>query len=277
MRSLLFLMLFIPLLSIAQNKRKGKVSYSKGTLFAEVGLNKTNYLNNSVQFQGIGYDFTLANGNPKDNIIGTNGPQIDAKIGYYIEKHWALNLGYNRINYRYYDNGAVTINGKINPGVDPSGYFSGSYVNQLVSLDSNQFVFANEAISIFSLGLTRTDHLFALGSQRNFLVSSNIGANLGALVSNSTFNFAGKNETGTTSLSGISFSGNVGLRFEFFKKMYLLTNFTTGYHNQFSIRTREAELNAKAIQGVWFTQFNAAIGMLFYIRPTNDCSTCPVW
>lgn len=277
MQRLVFLFFFIPLIGFGQNSRKGKVSYSKGTLFAEVGLNKTNYLSNTVQFQGVGYDFTIANGNPQDNMIGSSGPQLDAKIGYYVGKHWALNLGYNRMNYRYYDNGSVTLNGKINPGVDPSGNWSGSYVNDAVSLDSNQFLFANEALSNFSLGLTRTDHIIAIGSQRNFVLASVLGANIGALVSNSTFNFAGKNESGTSSLSGINFTGNAGLRFEFFKKIYLLTNFTTGYHNQFSIRTREAEINAKAIQGVWFTQFNVAIGMLFYVRPTNDCSTCPVW
>jgi hypothetical protein len=46
---------------------------------------------------------------------------------------------------------------------------------------------------------------------------------------------------------------------------------------QTHVGTRTNDPNAFASQKFAFMQFDTNVGFLFYIRPTNNCNTCPVW
>jgi hypothetical protein len=100
---------------------------------------------------------------------------------------------------------------------------------------------------------------------------------VGGLVSDNTFLFSGKQDQKLRSFSGFAASGHVGVRLEFFKHLFIQSNFSGGIMGQSHVRTRANDPNAFADQNFGYVQFDTNLGFLLYIRPTNNCNTCPVW
>ncbi len=273
--------------SVWKNKKQ-KVSHAQGTLFGYWGYNRSVFSNSNIRFVGPGYDFALGGAQAHDNQtpfgatyfhpLKITVPQYNTRIGYYFKHHWALSVGHDHMKYILADQNEVTLSGRVNPGIDETGSWSGTYSGEQITTNRELFHYENSnGVNYLRAELTRTDMLLAFGQERQFVISSNLGVGLGGLISYNDFRFGGKESRKTISMSGYGVSGHLGLRFEFFRHVFFQTNLSTGLHHQMKVRTRANDPTSFARHLYGFAQFDAGLGFLLYLRPTNDCDSCPVW
>ena len=282
MRLIVLILFLAPIVSNAQSKsRKSKFSNSQGTLFGSFGINRSWYSKSTINFTGAGYDFKLKGSKAKDmpnyNLSKLQLTQFNARLGYYFKNYFAVSIGFDHMNYAMIDKNNVLFSGTVNPGVDTVTNFSGTYLNKDFITDNSKFDYQNVGLNYINLKLSRTDQWIKAGNKDWFAISSDLGLGLGAVLSSTNFKFAGIEDVKTSSLSGVGLSAYGGLRFEFFKHLFVQTGFTAGYMKQFNVHTRENEPNASVKQSFTFFQFESTIGFLIYARPTNDCRSCPHW
>lgn len=286
MKTLIVLILLIGITPVYGQRKKSKNSYSRGTFFGYVGYNRSFYSKSNVQFSGVGYDFKLNGVRATDdnqqtvndyfNFKAGQLPQYNARIGYYLRDHWALSIGNDHLKYKSVANQQVLISGNVNAGVDTSTNLSGSYVNEPFNMVQPKFVYSMTGLNYLKLELIRTDQWLATRNKQ-LAFSTNIGIGAGPLVSATEFGFAGLNDGKLISISGFGVSGHMSLRFEFFKHLFVQSNLNGGMMQQLKVKTRFNEPQAFAKQAFGFVQLDAVIGFLIYIRPTNDCNSCPHW
>lgn len=277
MRLVLLLALMMIAAPTHAQKRKSKNSYARGTLFLYGGYNRSFYTKSDIHFQGNGYDFEMKGSRAYDNPdrIGAKfvdarivTPQFNARIGYYIRDHWAISVGFDQMKYLFADRNEVRLSGTMLDTTYPDTEFI---------TDRSTFHYANTGMSSYlRFEVTRTDQWFATRS-KDFAVSTNLGLGTGALLTYNDFRFAGQEDRHTSSLSGYGISGHIGLRLEFFKHVFLQGNFNGGFLHQLNVKTRPDEPAARAKHHYGYGQVDAVLGFLFYIRPTNDCNSCPHW
>jgi hypothetical protein len=282
MRYVFLIFLLLPFFSEAQSgRRKSKVSNSRGTLFGNVGLNQSWYSKSTIKFVGPGYDFSMKGVKAQDDtsydFYQFGLVQYNARIGYYFRNFFAVSIGLDHMKYGILDKNSILLSGTVNPGIDTVTNYSGTYLNESKIIDSSKFDYRNYGLNYINLKFSRTDQWVKTGNNDWFAVSSDLGIGLGAMLSSTNFSFAGKRDYQTSSLSGFGVSAYAGVRFEFFRHLFVQTGLTGGYIGQFHVRTQESEPNAFAKQKYGFAQFETTIGFLLYVRPTNDCNSCPHW
>lgn len=270
---------------LAENRKKPKNSMARGTLFFYWGYNRSAYTKSNIHFSGNGYDFTLSGVRAKDRPANTLSeyvdptkftvPQFNFRIGYNFANYWNISLGYDHLKYVMIHGPEYLLNGAINNGVDAN--WSGTYNNQIVTTDESNFHYENTNGQNYIRGeITRVKNIVR-NNRDNFTLTSLLGFSTGVILSFNDFTFGGRKDTATTSLSGLGFSLHSGLRFEFFKHLFLQTNLNAGYLMQMHVKTRPQDYDAFAKQRFGYVEGNIVLGALFYIRPTNSCDSCPVW
>lgn len=290
MKALVVLILVaIPFLSEGQKKSKEKVSYAKGTIFGYWGYNRSAYTKSTMRFVGPEYDFSLvgvkAGDHPSTDISHyvdpkkITVPQFNGRIGYYFKDHWAISLCYDHLKYLINDGNQVKLYGHIDPGFDTVTNLSGDYDGQDWVTDRSKFHYENSnGLNYMHLDITRTDQWLTFGKNNWFGFSSNIGLSAGALLTFNDFRFAGINDMATVSISGYGLSVTSGLRFEFFKHVFLQANLNGGFHHLVKVKSRPDPSKQHYIkQKYGFIEGNVVLGLMFYIRSKNACDSCPVW
>ena len=288
MKQLLVLILILtPLFTEAQHRsRKSKVSYARGTLYGHWGYNRAGYTKSNIRFVGPGYDFTVAGATAYDRPekLGSayvdpkrfTVPQFNVRLGYYFKDHWAISAGYDHMKYVFADKNHVLLSGSIDPGVDDN--WEGTYNAEPVVTDQKDFHYENtNGMNYINIRLMRTDMLFNVGANEWFALSTNVGVGAGTIFSENDFTFGGKKDVFTNSISGYGLSGYLGLRFEFFRHVYLQPSFGGGFLHQTKVRTRPNDPSSFARHAFGYIEFNTVLGFLLYVRPTNSCDSCPVW
>lgn len=288
---LILTLLVLPFAGLSQKKykrKKQKISHAQGTLFGYWGYNRSGYTKSNIRFVGPGYDFTLGEAVAKDNpsteankyfsFQNITIPQFNARVGYYFRHHWAISFGYDHMKYIFIDQNRVKLSGTLDPGVDTETNWSGVYNGEEVVTNREQFHYENsDGLNYLRLELTRTDMLLALGDKDQFAISSNLGVSAGGLLSFNDFTFGGRKDMRTISLSGYGLSLHAGLRFEFFRHVFLQASLGGGLHHQLKVRTRPNDASAYARHAYGYMEGNVTLGFLLYVRPTNSCDSCPVW
>lgn len=271
------------------SKKKQKISVAQGTLFGYWGYNRSAYTKSDMRFIGPGYDFTMqgvvAHDNPAKVGSGVyinpktiTVPQFNARVGYYFKDHWAISFGYDHMKYIFADKNEVLLSGQIDAGVDTETNWSGIYNAEPITTDRNSFHYENsDGLNYLRFELTRSDMLFGLGEKNQFIISSNLGVGAGTILSFNDFTFAGKKNVRTISMSGYGISAHVGLRFEFFRHVFLQSTLSGGFHHQLAVKNRPNDPSAITKQKYGYGELHTVVGFLIYIRPTNSCDSCPVW
>lgn len=272
-----------------KNKRdKPKVADAKGTLFFYWGYNRSFYTKSDIQFKGQGYDFTMGDASAHDNPskLGWHYfdpkrltvPQFNVRIGYYFKDNWAISFGYDHLKYIFADQNHVKLSGHIEPGVDNETHLSGDYDNADYVTDREKFHYENSnGLNYLRFEVTRSNQWYRTKKNGWFGFTTNIGASIGGLLSYNDFRFAGINDMVTISMSGYGISGHLGLRFEFFKHVFLQANYGGGFMHQVKVKTRPSDKTAFARQVYGYMQMEVVLGALFYIPTKNSCNTCPNW
>ena len=286
---IVFVLIAIPFLSEGQKKSKEKVSYAKGTIYGYWGYNRTAYTKSNMRFVGPEYDFTLvgvrAADNPSTDIkqyvraSTITVPQFNARIGYYFKDHWAISLGYDHMKYLINDGNQVKMYGHVDAGVDTVTNLSGDYDGEVFTTDRTKFHYENSnGLNYLRAEVTRTDQWLTFGKNKWFGFSTNVGLSAGALLTFNDFRFAGNDDRVTISLSGYGLSVSSGLRFEFFKHVFLQANVNGGFHHLVKVKSRPDPSKQYYIkQKYGFIEGNVVLGLMFYIRSKNACDSCPVW
>lgn len=283
--------MFLPIGLMAQkSKGKPKLSHGQGTLYGYWGNNRSTYTRSNIHFEGAGYDFNLKGARATDkktpfdpsiyfNPAKLTLPQYNVRVGYYIRKGYALAIGFDHMKYALTDKNEVLLSGTINPGIDTVNNWSGTYTSNPIVTDRNTFNYGQtKGLNYLKIEYIKTDRWFEAGEHNWFVLSTNIGLGVGGILSTTDFTFAGKSNTSSSSyLSGFALSAQVGVRLEFFKHLFIQSSFSGGYMQQVHVPTRNNEPNAIAKQKFGFTSFENALGFFLYIRPTNDCNSCPHW
>ena len=271
--------------SAIPKRQKPKNSMAKGTGFISWGYNRSAYTRSTINFTGAGYDFSLKGVKATDrpstklseyfNPTKITIPQFNIRAGYNFKNYWNISVGYDHLKYVMVHGQEYLLNGRINGGIDPN--WSGNLSDKIVVTNDKDFHYENSnGMNYIRVELTKVRNIVR-NRRDNFTMSYLLGVSSGAILSFNDFTFGGKKDVATVSLSGIGLSGHAGMRFEFFKYVFLQTNVAAGVLKQISVRTRANEYNAIAKQTFGYVEGNIVLGAFFYIRPTNSCDSCPAW
>lgn len=266
---------------------KPKKSWARGTLYGYWGYNRAIYTQSDIRFVGYGYDFTLHNSKAHDrpaplsrayiNPSLITVPQFNARIGYMIRNNWGLSFGYDHLKYIFSDGNEVLLSGNIDAGVDEVTNWSGTYDNEPITTSEENFHYENSnGLNYLRLELSRIDPWYQTNNEK-FTVSTSLGLSTGGLLSFNDFTFAGRKDVVTISMSGYAISAHVGARLEFFRHVFLQGNLGGGFMHQVRVKTRPNDASAFARQKYGYLERNLVLGFLLYLRPTNDCNSCPKW
>jgi len=266
-------------------RRKPKNSMAKGTAFVYWGYNRSAYTKSTIHFTGVGYDFSLKGVRAVDRPSTTINeyinptkftvPQFNFRMGYNFANYWNISLGYDHLKYVMVHGPEYLINGTISSNLNSN--WSGTYDSQIVTTEEKDFHYENtNGQNYIRAELTRVKNIVR-NNRDNFTITGLLGISTGMILSFNDFTFAGKKDMATPSLSGLGASLHSGLRFEFFKHIFLQTNLNSGFLYQTRVKTRPNDYGAFAKQHFGYIETNIVLGALFYIRPTNSCDSCPVW
>ncbi len=274
-----FLLLLLFLVPNAIWGQKG--SNSKGTFFAHAGYNRSGYTSPNIQFKSNTYEFILQNVILKDNqssksmgrFFSSSSPQINVKIGYYLGNKWAITAGYNRYNTYFKNNQPVGLEGTFAPG--SSKNYSGE-VNEKINLTRDQYNLSQrQGMNYFALGIQRTDYLYSSRND-NFGIQTVVGVKFGGLFTKIDYTYEEKTVQGIASFSGLGASLDMGIKFDFFRYVYLLIGLDGGIlgQNKIKISIQEGE-TAKQVVGYLSPSIN--IGFSIIGDSSGGCGTCPQW
>ncbi len=285
------LLIFILLILVAfpaaaqRKKSKPKNSHTKGTLDLYWGYNLSAYTKSDLRLIGDGYDFTLnkvvADDRPEKfssvyvDPSRLTVPQFNFRVGYNFWHNYNLSLGYDHMKYVIRNRQQVSMNGRIDPGVD--ALWAGEYNGENVTLNNSHFHYENsDGLNYIRLQISRVDLWYRTKKNGWFALSSLAGVSSGMILSFNDFNFGGEFTRRTISVSGYGISGHLGIRLEFWKHLFVQTNLAGGFMHQTRVKTRPTGTD-HAKQKFGYIASETAVGFLFYIRPTNDCNSCPHW
>jgi hypothetical protein len=282
MRILFLIAIVLPTLTYGQSwgNRKSKVSTNSGTLFINYGMNRSYFAKSKIQFIGAGYNFNLSGVQGKDRVNieeTTLFSQFNARIGYNFDDAYAISLGLDHMKYSILNNQTTLLNGKVNSGIDPVTGLDGTYFNETFAIDTSKFNYVNQGLNFIKLKFSRLDRVFWAGRNNVFTLTSDFALEAGVIVSSTDFTFAGDKDQKTNAFSGLGLGAYAGLRFEFFRHFFVQTGFSGGYLRQMRARTFEFDPNSYSSQHLAYGQLETTAGVLFYIRPKNDCNSCPSW
>ena len=286
MKTLIFIsfLIFLPFLGASQ--KTSKDSQAKRAMFVYWGYNRSFYTDSKISFFGPGYDFSLAGvqatDRPSPDFITyvdpstLTVPQFNARIGFNFKKKWALSFGYDHMKYVIVHGPTYLLSGKINPGIDLISNWSGEYNAEPITTDESTLHYENtNGMNYIRAEISHIDKLVRASNAFAIYTVSGLGA--GLVLNYNDFTFAGEKSMTTLSMSGVGASAHLGIRFEFFRHFFLQANNSVGFLYQHRVKTRGNDPYAYARQSLGYFQSDIVLGGIFYLRPKDNCNTCPNW
>lgn len=251
------------------------VSTNKGSFYLHWGYNRSAYTESDLHLVGRGYDFTIKNMTASDNyeklsLVYLNPkkftiPQFNVRFGYFFKDNWSLSFGYDHMKYLMDHPQQVMLDGHIDSGI--SELWSGDYTNELTTSDYDHIHYENsDGLNYIRFELARYFNLLALGKNDWFKVKAQAAVSTGVILSYNDFNFAGKFDRRTISLSGYGLSLHPGLRLEFIDHIFLQTNLSAGFIQQIKVLNRPGTKEYHADQKFGYLASELVIGYTWRIN-----------
>ena len=286
MKTLIFISFLIFLPFFGASQKTSKDSQAKRAMFVYWGYNRSFYTDSKISFFGPGYDFSLAGvqatDRPSPDFITyvdpstLTVPQFNARIGFNFKKKWALSFGYDHMKYVIVHGPTYLLSGRINPLIDPISNWSGDYNAEPVTTDESTLHYENtNGMNYIRAEISHIDKL--VRASNAFAIYSVSGLGAGLVLNYNDFTFAGEKSMTTLSMSGVGASAHIGIRFEFFRHFFLQANNSVGFLYQHRVKTRGNDPYAYARQSLGYFQSDIVLGGIFYLRPKDNCNTCPNW
>ena len=247
---------------------------NKGKIFIYWGGNRAFYSNSDIQFKGVDYNFTLydvpAHDKPKGyhidyiNPSRITIPQTNFRMGYFINNHYAISIGWDHMKYVMYQNKVVSFSGNY----PNEGSFDESVSGNQVLLTEKFLTFEHtDGLNYIHPEITRVDDIskwFHLPNIDKFQINLSEGLGAGILLPKTNTKLFDKERYDEFHLSGFGISAKAGLTLTFYKHFFIQTELKTGYIEMNDIRTT-FDTADQAKQNFWFLQSMIAFGGIFKI------------
>lgn len=268
----LFIGSFGSLLAQNQVVPERYTSHNKGKFFVFWGGNRGYYTNSDITFSGENYKFTLrdvqAVDRPKGwhidyiNPVRLTIPQTNARIGYFINDHYAISAGVDHMKYVMKQNQVVPMSGYIAKGTPHDGTY-----NQTQKLLTEDFLTFEhtDGLNYVTLEFSRVDDIskwFGIRNTDVFQVNLTEGIGIGALFPKTNTKLLNQERYDEFHWSGYGSSIKGGLHLVFFKHLMLIGELKGGYIWMNDIRTT-TNPSDKASQDFFFFQTILALGGIF--------------
>lgn len=263
------------------SQRNPKLSTNgRGTLFGDFNYNRSYYGTSTLDFNGNGYVFSLANvlfsDNPDDqggylNSSGIEYFQFTGNVGYFISPKWAISVGFARYNLFMNHDQTYDLEGTFAPNIHND--LEGSYDGGAINLNGEQLNYEQiDGVNYLSIAFHRSDLLYK--HRKAYLeILSDISIGGGVLFSNADYTFNYSTRQQNTSLSGMGFHTSLGIKTIFSQLFYLRLGFRTGALNNGNV---ELGQQSSLSHTVGFISPEIGVGFSYFFK-TDDCNTCPQW
>jgi len=263
---------------------KKKQSAQKGAMYFYWGYNRSIYTKSNIQFTGENYDFTVikakAHDNPSTelqtyvNLKMISIPQFNIRLGYYFKHKWDVSFGYDHMKYVMADYQDATLDGYIDPSAN--NYLSGQFDQQIYTLTPNMIHYENSnGLNYISVQINHTKSLYRTHS-RKIRLQRRLGVGLGGVVTQTDFRWSGIEYHTKLKPSGAGASVHTGLRLDFFNRLFLQSNWSSGIIYLPKVQTI-ADTKNYASQKFIYADWQLLGGISLYLRTKNDCGSCPDW
>lgn len=255
-------------------------AHNKGKFYIYWGGNRDSYAKSDIHFTGSNYDFTIydvtAQDRPKgwhvDYINPTRMtiPQTNLRIGYFINDHYNISIGYDHMKYIMDNDVRVKYSGYYPQDGDitttPGNTFGENATANEITLTPDFLAFEHtDGLNYVNTEINRFDdisHLFRLPNTDKFQINLTEGVGAGFLFPRTNAKVFNKVRYDEFNIAGYGVSAKAGLNFTFFKYFFVQTEIKGGYINMNNIRTTYDKAD-KAEQEIWFLQKIITVGGIF--------------
>ncbi len=254
-------------------------AHNKGKMYIFWGGNRESYSSSDIHFKGADYDFTLYDVQAHDKAKGWHLdyanparmtiPQTNLRIGYFINDHYNISIGFDHMKYVMTQDQIVRIGGVVG---DSYPNHAGVYLpsgNNTIDLSDGSFLkFEHtDGLNYVNTEFCRVDDISKLFKIRNtdkFQINITEGIGGGFLYPKTNSTLLSKERHDDFHVAGFGVSAKAGLNFTFFKYFFVQTELKGGYINMGDIRTTKSPTD-KASQEFFFLQKIIAFGGIFTI------------
>ena len=252
-------------------------AHNEGKMFVFWGGNRESFSKSDIHFKGPDYDFTLydvmANDKPKGwhldylNPSRMTIPQTNLRIGYFINDHYNISIGFDHMKYVMTQDQIARIGGVVgNSYPDYAGVYLPSGNNTIDLTDGGFLKFEHtDGLNYVNTEFCRVDDIskfFKIRNTDKFQINITEGVGGGFLYPKTNSTLLGKERHDDFHISGFGVSAKAGLNFTFFKYFFVQTELKGGYINMNDIRTTNSPSD-KASQSFFFLQKIIAFGGIF--------------
>ena len=282
---ILFLILLISVNGNAQNySYKKKKITQKGSMYFFWGYNRSIYSRSNINFKGDDYNFTIfkatARDNPSKDVktyfnpTTLSVPQFNIRVGLYTNNDWDLSLGYDHMKYVMRNWQEAKLEGFIDPASNQ--YLSGQFNGEYYTINDNIIHYENSnGLNYISFQATYNKLLYQT-NQRKLAIRGRLGIGVGGVITQTDFNWNGKEYHTLLKLSGFGASVHSGVRLEFFNRFFVQSNWSTGAIMLPNLQTI-ANTNNYARQKFVYADWQLVGGVFWYLKFKNGCNSCPDW
>lgn len=249
--------------------------HNKGSLYFYWGWNQARYTHSDIRFFGNNYDFTLKQVvarerqtpfdvkvylNPKTITI----PQVNYRIGYFLNDHYDISIGVDHMKYIMVQNQSVPIYGNIKKS---GSKYDGVYKGENIVLTEDFLTFEHtDGLNYVNFEVNRFDKIADLSkwSIKNVAINLTEGVSVGALLPRSNTKLLDNKRYDQFHLAGYGMAAKVGLNVSIYKHFFIQSDLKGGFINMPDIRTTEFTSD-RAAQHFFFVQANILFGLKFHI------------
>jgi hypothetical protein len=249
-------------------------AHNKGKLYIFWGGNRESFSKSDIHFKGDNYNFTLHNVAASDKPKGwqidyinparMTIPQTNLRIGYFINDHYNISIGFDHMKYVMNQNQIVNITGEINDGTP----FDGIYDNDPITLTEDFLTFEHtDGLNYVNTEFSRVDDIskwFKISNTDKFQLNITEGIGGGFLYPKTNAMLLGKERHDDFNVAGYGVSAKIGLNFTFFKHFFIQTELKGGYIDMNNIKTTHSSSDS-ASQHFYFLQRIIAFGGIFKV------------
>jgi hypothetical protein len=251
----------------------------KGEFYVHWGYNQAGFAKSDIYFKGIGYEFTLkdvaATDRPshykiKDylNLSKLTIPQYNLRVGYFFNQNWSLSFGTDHMKYVMVNDQEVSISGNISanvsePAIKVNPNYVRDYKNELFKINSTDFLVYEhtDGFNYVHFEIDNYKNIYTHKTKK-IGIDAVFGLGAGVIVPRTDAHLFTIGRNHFWNIAGYGVSAKAGLRFDLSKRLYLQTDFKTGFTNLLAIKTTGRKTDF-AQQKILFYEGYLALGFKF--------------
>lgn len=238
------------------------------------GYNRASFSTTNLHFTGPNYDFTLYDVTARDRPTKFTLddyfhpakiwiPQYAYRLGYHLNPRWAVSFGLDHMKYVADADQKVRMSGVVTEAA--SQKYAGTYLNQEVSLQEDLLRFEHtDGLNLVTLDAEYKRPVYTHPS-KCFAVEWLLGAGGIWSVTRTDVRVFGDGLNNDFHVAGYALAGKTGLKFYFFKRLFLLAETKLGYATLPSVLIKNSAPEI-ADHNFLFWEKIGAVGFNFYLK-----------